>query len=583
MALAAALAGSVVAAPAATAAQADGGGSADCPVTEPVQDLANCLVASRPVTGGSSSSSSGSGTGTRVAGTAAGAAVEDEAVIVGQTVRADDGVQVTFERAGTGAATQAGSADEGVGLFLAPKAASASAEAPAAPDAQPTPNAPQVNAPQADTPELDTPQAADAQPAATAQAPAAPVQAAPQDTLKALGDWQAQASGCSRQSPAGTVVLMPRPAAAADPGDGSTGYCWLDALSEGKTAVQAGAQAASPLVYLPADTGAQTVRVTVSSDPVPVLSVDIDRRDGVGFQNALATQLPAAVPNLYNIGFAGCGCLLAAAPTIRNVVVATGQTSTEVPVLTPPAAPAAPAAPERPAAPATPKVVEEDRTTQQEAASLSLVKRATPPKGRLEAGDDVDYTFTLTNSGDTDLANLAVTDPLITDIDCPAPSEVLEPGEAANCTGTYELTEADVRAGLVVNTAHATATSGMTPVRSNPSTATVRITARPSCEDDGPCKPRFEPCRDMPWYLGGFCDQGRPSHGTHWHGTHWHGKNWHGKNWHGKHWHDGKPCFKRHHRKPRHHGRPHHHVKHEKRHKKPRLKKIVIREKKPLL
>ncbi|WP_148085908.1 DUF7507 domain-containing protein [Actinocorallia herbida] len=541
MALAAALAGSTVAAPGAAAAQVgEGGPAADCAAGQ-VKDLAQCLVKSRPpATGGSSSSSTGSGSSTRVAGEAAGAAVEDEAVIVGQTVRADDGVQVTFERNGAAAPATARE-KEGVALFLAPR------------------TAPGDGAPAAT-------------PGTTADDPApAAVQAAPQDTLSALGDWQAQGSGCSRQSPAGTVVLMPRPAAAADPGDGSTGYCWLDAITGGKTTAQANGQVSAPLVYLPADAAAQTVRVTVSSDPVPVLSVDIDRRDGAGFQNALATQLPAAMPSYYNVGFAGCGCLLTEAPTIRNVVVATGQTATEAPVL----APTTPTAPTAPTAPATTPVLEEDREVQERAdASLGLVKRAKPPTDDLEAGDEVSYDFTVTNTGGTVLTGVAVEDSLIPAVSCPAGDLALN--AITTCTGTYRVTEADVDAGRIVNTAKATATrtDDQAEVESGPSTAVVKIRKRPSCHDDGECRPRHkEPCRDLPWYAGGSCDLAFP--------------------WHGEHWHNGKPCFKDHHHKTRHHHKHYGHHQHHGHHgHKPRRhavkhrkapKKPKIREKAPLL
>ncbi|MDX6740395.1 hypothetical protein [Actinocorallia sp. A-T 12471] len=591
-----------------------------------------------------------------------GAAASDEAaVLVGETVRADDGVRVTFEQTGAEADVKKG---EGVALFLAPDNGRNATDASAA-----------------------------------------PVQQAPRNTLSALGDWQKQGYDCTRQSPAGTVVLMPRPASVADPGDGSSGYCWLDAAAtngsisaqtssqtatqtsktqtSGQTgtqtsaktgtqasaqtgtqaaaqagaqasgqagtqasaktqasgqvgkqvsgqagthaAAQAGAQAsgqggahtsaqtgtqaagqagahasgqvgtqagvqgagpgpvspegqgvgevASPLVYLPADAGDQTVRVTVTSNPSPVLSVDIDRRDGAGFQTALTTPLPNAVPNLYNVGFAGCGCLLTEVPAIRNVIVATGQTSTEVPVLNPepPPAPPAPTVP-APATPIpTPAVREEDRTTQAQAqaqAAISLVKRAIPPTRPLGEGDAIDYAFTVTNTGDTALTDVAVTDPLVTGVTCV--STDLAVGGFTSCSGSYEITASDVAAGQVVNTATASGVRAddQTTVESSPSTSTVLIARSPSCEDR-PCgKPRQQVgCHDKPWHHGGPCGHGGP--------------------WHGKHWHGGKPCFVKHGHWPRHHGHKHygppkHYENRPKHHKKPKQHRKPIREKKTL-
>ncbi len=94
------------------------------------------------------------------------------------------------------------------------------------------------------------------------------------------------------------------------------------------------------------------------------------------------------------------------------------------------------------------------------ASSLALAKTSDPVEdldaNGPDAGDTVDYTLVVTNTGTTTLDDVAVTDALLADLDC-APG-TLEPGDSATCAGTHTLTQADVDAGQVVNTADATGT-----------------------------------------------------------------------------------------------------------------------------
>ena len=73
-----------------------------------------------------------------------------------------------------------------------------------------------------------------------------------------------------------------------------------------------------------------------------------------------------------------------------------------------------------------------------------------------DAGDSVAYSFAVTNTGETTLSDLTVTDPMVGDVSCPATT--LDPGEVMTCTAGYVLTQADLDAGAVVNTATATGT-----------------------------------------------------------------------------------------------------------------------------
>ncbi|MFD1859440.1 DUF7507 domain-containing protein [Aeromicrobium camelliae] len=79
------------------------------------------------------------------------------------------------------------------------------------------------------------------------------------------------------------------------------------------------------------------------------------------------------------------------------------------------------------------------------------------------AGDTVEYEFAVTNTGNVTLTGVTLDDPLpgLSEIvfgDWPGEAGVLAPGESVTATATYELTQADVNAGQVENTATATGT-----------------------------------------------------------------------------------------------------------------------------
>ncbi|WP_194292991.1 DUF7507 domain-containing protein [Streptomyces smaragdinus] len=116
-------------------------------------------------------------------------------------------------------------------------------------------------------------------------------------------------------------------------------------------------------------------------------------------------------------------------------------------------------------------------------ASLTLAKTAEPAEVT-EAGQEVVYRYTLTNTGNVTLHAPSVTDtefsgsgepPRVT---CPA--ETLPPSEEMTCTGRYIVTEADLAAGKITNTAVGAANNGER-VTSPPDDATV--TTRPAAED----------------------------------------------------------------------------------------------------
>ncbi|AJR18835.1 DUF7507 domain-containing protein [Pimelobacter simplex] len=117
--------------------------------------------------------------------------------------------------------------------------------------------------------------------------------------------------------------------------------------------------------------------------------------------------------------------------------------------------------------------------------AVSLVKSASTD--RLVAGEMVTYSFEVTNDGNVTLSSVGISEGSFTGsgamsaIECPSGS--LAPGDSVTCTATYEVTQADVDAGSVTNTATAHGTppgDGAEPVRSDPSSAELTAEAAPA-------------------------------------------------------------------------------------------------------
>jgi hypothetical protein len=88
---------------------------------------------------------------------------------------------------------------------------------------------------------------------------------------------------------------------------------------------------------------------------------------------------------------------------------------------------------------------------------LTLVKTATP-QTYTAVSQNIDYSFQLTNTGNVTLsAPFGIVDDVSTDEACPGTPTSLAPGESITCTATHTITQGDLDAGSVTNTAQGSA------------------------------------------------------------------------------------------------------------------------------
>ena len=272
-----------------------------------------------------------------------------------------------------------------------------------------------------------------------------------------FGDWEHRGNGCpaGERSPAGTIFRVPAPGpnmvTVRGPGNGITGYCWLDATTSNKTTTgpwpsTLPGQLQGNLDSIPPDaTPAEaeqllepqkrTVHVVVSPAPNPVVTVDIDFQDGNGFQRVLSFPAPGPVPDTYKFGFAGSTGLFTDVHLIRRVVVNS----------------------ERPLG------------------ALQLRKEFAGFGEPDKRWNVIRYRYIVTNTGQEPLNTITINDQLAEGLECP--SGTLDPGESVTCTGFHNVTEEDKQHGSVTNTATATGLredNGET-VTSNESSVTVGV------------------------------------------------------------------------------------------------------------
>ena len=98
------------------------------------------------------------------------------------------------------------------------------------------------------------------------------------------------------------------------------------------------------------------------------------------------------------------------------------------------------------------------------APGIALTKHATldrtivAPAGRADAGDRIDYTFDVTNTGDAPLVGVTVTDAAVGMAGCLVGPLAVGASDSATCTASHTLTQAEVDAGSYANTAGVTGT-----------------------------------------------------------------------------------------------------------------------------
>jgi uncharacterized repeat protein (TIGR01451 family) len=98
--------------------------------------------------------------------------------------------------------------------------------------------------------------------------------------------------------------------------------------------------------------------------------------------------------------------------------------------------------------------------------AVNIVKSASPED--FVTGTVITYTYFVTNTGNTTITDVGVTDPMsgLSPITCEAPSPppvidqtTLSPGQDQTCTATYTATAVDEERGFIVNTGTATGTA----------------------------------------------------------------------------------------------------------------------------
>jgi uncharacterized repeat protein (TIGR01451 family) len=126
--------------------------------------------------------------------------------------------------------------------------------------------------------------------------------------------------------------------------------------------------------------------------------------------------------------------------------------------------------------PAGPAVTAQDSATlpPSQIRAITLDKTVTVPASPA-AGQTITYDFLVTNTGNVPLTNITITDPLsgLSAIACPQTS--LAPSANMTCTATYDLTQADLNAGTLSNTATVSGDppSGLAVTATDGATATL--------------------------------------------------------------------------------------------------------------
>ena len=152
--------------------------------------------------------------------------------------------------------------------------------------------------------------------------------------------------------------------------------------------------------------------------------------------------------------------------------------------------------------------------------ALTLSKTARPTTYG-SVGTVITYTLVATNSGNVTLSDVYITDPLLWTLTCTPPQPVtLAPGATLTCTGSHTVTQADLTAGSVPNTATVTGAGPQSQAVSATGAAVVVRAAGPPCACDhgtpvcqAGAKNRGTECYKSSDCLGSSADPGTGSAG----------------------------------------------------------------------
>ena len=112
--------------------------------------------------------------------------------------------------------------------------------------------------------------------------------------------------------------------------------------------------------------------------------------------------------------------------------------------------------------------------------SIELTKAANPLTYDA-VGRVINYTLVATNTGNIPLTDVSISDPGLLTLACaPTPPTTLAPGAALTCNGSYSITQADLDAGQVANTATSTGNGPLGEPVSASATATATALPRPA-------------------------------------------------------------------------------------------------------
>jgi uncharacterized repeat protein (TIGR01451 family) len=259
--------------------------------------------------------------------------------------------------------------------------------------------------------------------------------------LDAFGNFTNPTEQRDEGCPATGPGVVPDAVSIRGPGNGTTGYCWLaGSVAPGTTT---STLPGSLRGTGPDDASARTVRITVSADALPLVTVDIDFRTGAGFQQALSHQMTQEAPSTYKLGFLGSTGGQTDVHLIRNLTVSSVQPL----------------------------------------GNLSLVKQINNVTEQPESygvGDSIPYSFVVSNTSTlAPLSAVTVLDAGVASVVCPRTDLGVAgtPTATMECTGSHVVTSDDAALDTYTNIAYATAIDGVNEVRSADSSVSAPLQA----------------------------------------------------------------------------------------------------------